>query len=76
MNSRSNLDKNNSTIFRAGMITPFNYPLLMIIWKVAPALATGCTLIVKPAKQTPLTALYLAHLSVEVTSALYDYVYR
>ena len=49
-----------------GLITPFNYPLLMITWKVAPALATGCTIVLKPARQTPLTALHLAHLTVEV----------
>jgi betaine-aldehyde dehydrogenase len=41
-------------------IVPFNYPLLLMIWKVAPALAAGNTVIVKPAEQTPLTMLLLA----------------
>lgn len=43
-------------------IVPFNYPLLLMIWKVAPALAAGNTVIVKPAEQTPLTTLRLAEL--------------
>lgn len=38
-------------------IIPWNYPIGMAIWKLGPALATGCTLILKPAEQTPLTAL-------------------
>jgi betaine-aldehyde dehydrogenase len=41
----------------AGQIIPWNYPLLMAAWKLAPALAAGCTCILKPAEQTPLTAL-------------------
>lgn len=48
-----------------GQIIPWNYPLLMAIWKIAPALAAGNTLILKPAEQTPLTALYLASLTKE-----------
>lgn len=40
-------------------IIPWNYPLLMMAWKVAPALAAGCTVILKPAEQTPFTALML-----------------
>src|SRR5574343_1118523 len=44
-------------------ITPWNFPLAMITRKVAPALAAGCTVIVKPAEQTPLTALALAALA-------------
>lgn len=43
----------------AGAIIPWNYPLLMASWKVAPALAAGCTMVLKPAEQTPLTALEL-----------------
>lgn len=46
-------------------IIPWNYPIFMAIWKLGPALATGCTLILKPAEQTPLTALVLAALSKE-----------
>jgi betaine-aldehyde dehydrogenase len=42
-----------------GAIIPWNYPLLMAAWKVAPALAAGCTMVLKPAEQTPLTALEL-----------------
>ncbi|KAI8422646.1 hypothetical protein MSG28_006420 [Choristoneura fumiferana] len=45
-----------------GSILPWNYPVPMFIWKIAPALAAGCTLVVKPAEQTPLTALALAAL--------------
>lgn len=43
-------------------ITPWNYPISMVTRKAAPALAAGCAIIVKPAEQTPLTALHLAHL--------------
>jgi succinate-semialdehyde dehydrogenase / glutarate-semialdehyde dehydrogenase len=43
-------------------ITPWNFPVAMVTRKVAPALATGCTFILKPAEQTPLSALYLASL--------------
>lgn len=46
-------------------IIPWNFPLLMAAWKLGPALATGCTVILKPAEQTPLTALRLAELLVE-----------
>src|SRR2546425_1995838 len=44
----------------AGQIIPWNYPLLMGAWKLAPAIAAGCTCVLKPAEQTPLTALELA----------------
>ena len=44
----------------AGLIVPWNYPLLMAAWKLAPALAAGCTCVLKPAEQTPLTTLILA----------------
>src|SRR5215472_7309247 len=40
-----------------GQIIPWNFPLLMQAWKLGPALATGCTVVMKPAEQTPLTAL-------------------
>jgi acyl-CoA reductase-like NAD-dependent aldehyde dehydrogenase len=46
-------------------IVPWNYPLLMAIWKVAPALAAGCPIVLKPAEQTPLTALRLGELALE-----------
>src|SRR5437868_3091448 len=44
----------------AGQIIPWNYPMLMAAWKLAPALAAGCTCVLKPAEQTPLTALEFA----------------
>lgn len=48
-----------------GQIIPWNFPILMAAWKLGPALATGNTVILKPAEQTPLTALYIAQLSRE-----------
>jgi phenylacetaldehyde dehydrogenase len=48
-----------------GAIVPWNFPLSMAIWKVAPALATGCTVVLKPAEQTSLSALILGELMVE-----------
>ncbi|XP_055907693.1 aldehyde dehydrogenase X, mitochondrial [Eupeodes corollae] len=48
-----------------GQIIPWNYPLLMLAWKWGPALATGCTIVLKPAEQTPLSALYMGALSKE-----------
>ncbi|RME95695.1 MAG: aldehyde dehydrogenase family protein [Bacteroidetes bacterium] len=48
-----------------GLIVPWNFPLMMAAWKLAPALACGNCCILKPAEQTPLTALYLAQLVVE-----------
>src|SRR5437763_12251671 len=50
----------------AGLIIPWNYPLLMAAWKLAPALAAGCTCVLKPAEQTPLTALEVANWFSEV----------
>jgi acyl-CoA reductase-like NAD-dependent aldehyde dehydrogenase len=46
-------------------IIPWNFPLMMASWKVAPALAAGCTVVLKPAEQTPLTALRLGELALE-----------
>jgi acyl-CoA reductase-like NAD-dependent aldehyde dehydrogenase len=46
-------------------IIPWNYPLMMATWKVAPALAAGCTVVLKPASATPLTALELGRLALE-----------
>ena len=48
-----------------GMITAWNYPMLLAAWKVAPALATGCTAVIKPSELTPLTTLGLAELAAE-----------
>jgi len=48
-----------------GQIIPWNFPLLMQAWKLGPALAAGCTLVLKPAEQTPLSALRVAELAQE-----------
>ncbi|KAF7974359.1 hypothetical protein HWV62_21148 [Athelia sp. TMB] len=48
-----------------GQIIPWNFPLLMLAWKIAPALATGNTIVLKPSEFTPLTALYLCKLANE-----------
>jgi len=48
-----------------GLVIPWNFPLLMLAWKIAPALAAGCSVIVKPAEETPLTALRVAELAME-----------
>jgi acyl-CoA reductase-like NAD-dependent aldehyde dehydrogenase len=49
-----------------GQIVPWNFPLLMAAWKLGPALAAGCTSVLKPAEQTPLTALRVGELALEV----------
>jgi acyl-CoA reductase-like NAD-dependent aldehyde dehydrogenase len=49
-----------------GAIVPWNYPLMMATWKLAPALAAGCSVVLKPDSKTPLTALRLAELATEV----------
>ncbi|XP_043461545.1 retinal dehydrogenase 1-like [Leptopilina heterotoma] len=62
------VDGNNFALTRkepvgiVGQIIPWNYPIAMASWKLGPALCTGCTIILKPAEQTPLSALYLASL--------------
>src|SRR5437764_13328317 len=48
-----------------GQIVPWNYPLMMATWKLAPALAAGCTVVLKPDPATPLTALRLAQLAAD-----------
>lgn len=48
-----------------GQIIPWNFPLLMLAWKWGPALAAGCTVVMKPAEQTPLSALRVAELAME-----------
>lgn len=55
-------NKKPQSIGVAGQIIPWNFPLLMAAWKIAPALATGNTVVLKPAETTPLTALKLAEL--------------
>ncbi|MFC6155351.1 aminobutyraldehyde dehydrogenase [Kribbella jiaozuonensis] len=49
-----------------GQITPWNYPMMMAVWKVGPALAAGNTLVLKPAETTPVTTVMLAELAAEV----------
>jgi acyl-CoA reductase-like NAD-dependent aldehyde dehydrogenase len=48
-----------------GQIIPWNFPMLMAAWKISPALAAGCTVVLKPAEQTPLTALRIGELALE-----------
>src|SRR5699024_4636393 len=48
------------------LITPWNFPLMILVWKVAPALATGNTIVIKPAEQTPLSAIKLVELAEKV----------
>lgn len=66
--SASELDQNTlSVIIKeplgvVGQIIPWNFPLLMAAWKIGPALAAGCTVVLKPAEETPLTALRLGQL--------------
>lgn len=48
-----------------GLVLPWNFPLLMLAWKIGPALAAGCSIIVKPAEETSLTALRVAELAME-----------
>jgi aldehyde dehydrogenase (NAD+) len=54
--------RNPQSLGVAGQIIPWNFPLLMAAWKIAPALATGNTVVLKPAESTPLTALKLAEI--------------
>ena len=46
-------------------IIPWNYPLMMAAWKIAPAIAVGCSIVVKPASLTPLTAIILGEICIE-----------
>src|SRR4051794_26633779 len=52
-----------------GGIAPWNYPLMMAVWKLSPALAAGNVLVLKPSEQTPLTALRFAQLAAEILPA-------
>ncbi len=49
-----------------GQVAPWNYPLMMAIWKMCPALAAGCTVVLKPASATPLSAIRLAELAADI----------
>jgi betaine-aldehyde dehydrogenase len=53
----------------AGLIAPWNYPLMMAVWKIGPALATGNTVVLKPSELTPLTAIKLAELAADLFPA-------
>jgi len=48
-----------------GQITPWNYPLMMAVWKIGPALASGCTIVLKPAETTPMSTIKLAEICAE-----------
>jgi betaine-aldehyde dehydrogenase len=50
----------------AGLIAPWNYPLMMAVWKIGPALATGNTIVLKPSELTPLTAIKMAELAADL----------
>jgi 1-pyrroline dehydrogenase len=52
-----------------GQVAPWNYPLMMAIWKLCPALAAGCTVVLKPASMTPLSALRLGELAADIFPA-------
>jgi len=56
---------NHLPIGVVGAIVPWNFPTLLLCWKIAPALAAGCTVVLKPAEETPLSALYIAQLAQE-----------
>ena len=56
---------NHMPVGVVGAIVPWNFPTLLLSWKIAPALAAGCTVVLKPAEETPLTALYVARLAEE-----------
>jgi 1-pyrroline dehydrogenase len=58
--------KRREPIGVAGLIAPWNYPLMMAIWKIGPALATGNAIVLKPSEMTPLTALKLAELTADI----------
>jgi aminobutyraldehyde dehydrogenase len=52
-----------------GQVAPWNYPIMMAIWKLCPALAAGCTVVLKPSSTTPLTAIRLAELAADIFPA-------
>lgn len=58
-----------------GQIIPWNYPVMMIAWKWGPALAAGCTIVLKPAELTPISSLYLGALAKEVSVISQSTVY-
>jgi len=59
-----------------GQVIPWNFPLLMQAWKLGPALCTGNVVVMKPAEQTPLTALYVASLIAEVGCKKKQQIYQ
>ncbi len=72
LHGQSSLNKPGSLLYTlrepigvVGAIVPWNFPLLMAMWKIAPALAAGCTVVLKPAELTPLSALELADVARE-----------
>lgn len=65
MNSPHFLYTKEEPVGVCAQIIPWNFPALMMSWKLGPALATGCTIVMKPAEQTPLTALRIGELIME-----------
>ncbi len=63
VNSRTYAEK--EAIGVCAQIIPWNYPLMMAAWKIAPAIAAGCSVVVKPATLTPLTAIVLGEICIE-----------
>lgn len=62
MDGPFNLSTRKEPVGVVGQIIPWNFPLVMQAWKLAPALAAGCTIVMKTAEQTPLSALRIAEL--------------
>jgi len=62
-NALSHTHTHTHTHTTVGLIVPWNYPMLMATWKVAAALAAGCTIVLKPSELTPYTAVDLALLA-------------
>lgn len=56
-----------------GQIIPWNYPVMMLAWKWGPALAAGCTIVLKPAELTPISSLYVAALVREVSHIMLSF---
>ncbi len=63
--TRYNASTRRAPVGVVAAIVPWNFPLLMAVWKIAPALACGCTVVLKPAEETPLTAIRLGELALE-----------
>ena len=65
LDGQLNLKINIESIGVVGQIIPWNFPMLMLAWKIAPAIACGNTVVLKPAEYTSLTALFFAELCIK-----------